>query len=127
MEAFEVAHEARYGYRMSRTIELVTLRVRGIGHTPSPPRRTHPERGPETPQTRALLGQGPAYFEGAWHEAAHYDREKLGAGDRIKGPAIIAEYSATTVLPPGWKLEVLTSGALVLTPSGARPATSPRG
>jgi N-methylhydantoinase A/oxoprolinase/acetone carboxylase beta subunit len=32
-----------------------------------------------------------------------YDRTRLRAGNRFSGPAIVAEYSATTVVPPGWR------------------------
>ena len=30
-----------------------------------------------------------------------YDREKLGAGNRVDGPAVIEQYDTTTVIPPG--------------------------
>jgi N-methylhydantoinase A len=29
-----------------------------------------------------------------------YDREKLGPGQVVEGPAIIGEYSSTTLVPP---------------------------
>jgi N-methylhydantoinase A len=35
-----------------------------------------------------------------------YDRERLRPGDAIEGPALVAEYTSATVLPPGARLEV---------------------
>jgi 5-oxoprolinase (ATP-hydrolysing) len=54
------------------------------------------------------------YTGGRWHETPLYRREKLGSGDRIDGPAIIAEANATTVVEPGWRAEVTTLDHLVL-------------
>ena len=31
-----------------------------------------------------------------------YERDKLQAGDRIEGPAIIEQYDTTTIVPPGF-------------------------
>ena len=39
---------------------------------------------------------------------------QLHPGDRIAGPAIIAEANATTVVEPGWQAEVTRLGHLVL-------------
>jgi len=47
-------------------------------------------------------------------DACIYDRHKLQSGDRISGPAILVEYSATTLLPPGCVLTVDAYGNLVI-------------
>ncbi|MGW6461982.1 hydantoinase B/oxoprolinase family protein, partial [Streptomyces sp. NPDC055078] len=49
-------------------------------------------------------------------------RADLGPGDRVDGPAIIAETDATTVVDPGWRAEAGDGGHLVLTRVRARPA-----
>ena len=41
-------------------------------------------------------------------------RERLRAGNRLAGPAVLAEYSGTTVLPPGWRARVDTYENLLL-------------
>jgi 5-oxoprolinase (ATP-hydrolysing) len=51
---------------------------------------------------------------GKWHDAPLYLREKLGAGDQLSGPAIIAEANATTVVEPGWRATVTDLDQLVL-------------
>jgi len=54
------------------------------------------------------------YFDGcAWSSAVHR-REELAVGRRLRGPAVICEYSATTLVPPGWRLTVDALGGLVL-------------
>jgi N-methylhydantoinase A/oxoprolinase/acetone carboxylase beta subunit len=45
-----------------------------------------------------------------------YRRDNLRAGDVFSGPAIVAEYSATTLIPPDWKVCVDNYGQLLLTP-----------
>ena len=45
-----------------------------------------------------------------------YDRAKLRAGNRISGPAIVTEYSATTLIPPDWSGRVDRNGNLILEP-----------
>ena len=42
-------------------------------------------------------------------------RDRRRPGVIVEGPALIAEYSATTLLARGWRCEVLPSGALLLT------------
>jgi 5-oxoprolinase (ATP-hydrolysing) len=49
-------------------------------------------------------------------------RDALQPGDKIKGPAIIAEANATTVVEPGWQAEVTPLDHLVLKRVKARPA-----
>ena len=41
-----------------------------------------------------------------------FDRERLAVGARIGGPAIVEEAGGTTVIPPGWTIEVDGNGAL---------------
>ena len=49
-----------------------------------------------------------------------YERDLLRAGDRFRGPAIVAEFSATTVVPPGVVCRVDARGNLVMDIAGGR-------
>jgi N-methylhydantoinase A len=49
-------------------------------------------------------------------KTALYHRENLRAGDAFSGPAIVAEYSATTLIPPDWRARVDDYGQLLLVP-----------
>src|SRR5207244_3355696 len=51
---------------------------------------------------------------GKWHAAPLYRREDLGAGQRIDGPAVIAEAHATTVVEPEWRATLTPLNHLVL-------------
>ena len=39
-------------------------------------------------------------------ESTVYERDRLAIGDIITGPAIIEQFDATTVIPPGWSARV---------------------
>jgi N-methylhydantoinase A len=107
VQAFHEAHRARYGYALDRAVELVTARLRATGEVEAaPPPVEPPEDGD------AQVGRATAIFDGRAHGAAHYLRRRLRPGARLAGPALIIEYSATTVLPPDATAEVMAGGAL---------------
>jgi N-methylhydantoinase A/oxoprolinase/acetone carboxylase beta subunit len=43
-----------------------------------------------------------------------YDRDKLGIGAHFAGPAIVEQFDATTVVPPGWRASVDRFANLIL-------------
>ncbi len=105
---FHQEHQRRYGYsHPGREVELVTLRLRASIATRSPGMRaeTH-ERHPVT--------TAPVFFGGKFRPARIYDRSSLRTGERYAGPAVITEYSATTVVPPGMKFGVDRAGNLII-------------
>jgi N-methylhydantoinase A len=62
----------------------------------------------------APIGRRPVWFAGAWHDTPIVDRAALGAGDVVRGPAVIEEYGSTLPVPPGVQVEVDRLGSLVL-------------
>src|SRR5512140_7684 len=54
------------------------------------------------------------YSGGQWHPAALVVREDLRPGDRVPGPAVIAERNATTVVEPGWEASITDLDHIVL-------------
>ena len=116
VESFHRANERRYGYAdPARSTEIVNVRVRLIGATPKPelPRR----RAGGADASVAVLGTRRTVFARRAWATPVYDRAKLRAGNRFAGPAILTEYSATTVLSPGWRARVDAYGNLSLTPA----------
>jgi N-methylhydantoinase A len=105
LSEFHRRHEQRYGYAdPAREVEIVTLRVRARGLTERP--RFKRERpGPADPG-RALIKEKSAYFSGRYYPTRVYERSLLKTGNRISGPALIFEYSATTAIPPGYACAV---------------------
>ena len=105
-ERFHELHEARYGWALEDTkIELVHLRARALSQRPMPAFR---KVAAKPLPASAILGTQRASFGGLC-SARLIDREALPEGVRFTGPAIIEEYSGTTLLPPGWTAS-LTAG-----------------
>jgi len=102
---FHGEHQQRYGYAdPARPVEVVNVRVRVIGLTET---INWPRRKLVDADSRgAITGRRRVYFAGKACDAAVYTREKLQPGNRLRGPAVISEYSATTVVPPGWQTRV---------------------
>ena len=53
-------------------------------------------------------------FDGTAVAARLMDREKLQAGNSFCGPALVVEYSTTTVVPPDYQCRVDVGENLVL-------------
>jgi len=111
-EAFAAAHRALYGFDLPRIpIEIVTLRLEAAGRIPSPAPTPPPAGGSLAAATlgrqRIALPEGPA-------EAPILERDRLPAGARFPGPAIVVQLDATTLVAPGWSAEVAPTGALLL-------------
>jgi N-methylhydantoinase A len=108
--AFDRAHARLFGHADSdRPVEVVTLRLRARGGgapVPSDP--------PARPGPRARSRMRRVVFDGRPHPTAVHRRDELVPGRRLRGPAIVCEYSATTLVPPGWRLTVDRLGGLLL-------------
>ena len=102
---FHHAHQRRYGYADEhRTVELVNIRVRVTAQTElieMPQSQVRTGNGSE-----AVLKTRKVLFDRRAFDTPVYDRSLLRAGDLFTGPAVIAEYSATTVVPPGCEARV---------------------
>jgi N-methylhydantoinase A len=111
-EHFHHAHQRRFGYHHpGKKIEAVTLRLRAILAQKSPPLLRSKNQRRSDKSLRASV-----FFASSSVETPVLNREQLSTGFTSAGPLIVAEYTATTVVPPGWKLSVHRSGALVLEP-----------
>jgi N-methylhydantoinase A len=110
---FHQAHRKRYGYAdESRPVEIVTVRVRMIV-------KAEPVAFPRSELRdgdgrQALMESVPVFFEKQSLGTAIYKRDQLRAGDKFHGPAIVVEYSATTVVPPGCAVAVDAYNNLVI-------------
>ena len=113
--AFHRAHDQRYGYfDRRRACEIVNIRARFEGRTPkfSLPKL---RRGSPDPAA-ARVGKSPVRFQGQKMLSPIYDRSRLLAGNRLRGPAIVTEYSATTLIAPEWSGRVDAIGNIILEP-----------
>ena len=113
-KAFYKEHEHRYGYAdPTREIEIVNIAIRLIAKTPKPSRpRSRSHRRDARP---AIVSQGKVYFHGKWTASPMYARSQLQAGNQFSGPAIVTDYSSTTVVLSGWHANVDTYQNIILT------------
>ncbi|HEV2093808.1 MAG TPA: hydantoinase/oxoprolinase family protein [Rubrobacter sp.] len=106
---FHAAHEGRYGYRMEdEPVELVNLRL--VATVPV----EKPALDEPGPSGEAQAGRREANFDGEWREVPVLDREKMGEGSPVEGPAIVDFREATCVVRPGWRGAIDRVGNLVL-------------
>jgi N-methylhydantoinase A len=104
-ELFHTQHEKAYGYaHPGRRLEIVNVRLRLTIPTPKPKLPTCTAGNPDPAPAR--VKSKPVWFGGRFRLTPLYDRERLEAGARFVGPAIVVEYSSTTVVPPDFSCEV---------------------
>jgi N-methylhydantoinase A len=65
--------------------------------------------------SEACIAQTSVIFANEALPTDFYRREALRPGNRIAGPAIVTEFSATTVIPPNFSAVVDTYQNLILT------------
>jgi N-methylhydantoinase A len=107
---FHAAHERRFGHALpGHPVETCSRRLRAVG-------RAEPVVLPSEPGEEGdpRLGRVTAIFDGRAHGAALYSRRRLRPGMRVEGPALVVEYSSTTVLPPATHAEVAGGGTLII-------------
>jgi N-methylhydantoinase A len=112
LREFEREHQRRYGYtHAKREIEIVTLRLRGILKSS----RSHAAAGAGAGKfSRRSASETRVVFGGGRVKTQIYAREELGTRKSFRGPAIVTEYSATTVVPPGKKFRIDDFGNLII-------------
>ncbi|GAA0901818.1 hydantoinase B/oxoprolinase family protein [Pseudonocardia zijingensis] len=120
---FEASHRKTYSFLMDRPLVVEAISVEATGLT-SPPDLSHLGE-----QEGAEPGAGPVdtvrlHVRGAWREVPLHQRERMGAGDVVTGPAIIAEANATTVVDDGWRATPTTAGHLLVERVAALEDTS---
>ena len=104
---FHDEHQRRYGYHhRGREIELVTIRLRvGLRATTTAEKRVRRTSVRGTAPVQAVE-RTPVRFEGKAVNTPVFERRDLVGGKFMRGPAVITEYSATAVIPPGKKFWV---------------------
>jgi len=114
---FDEAHRTLFhSADPERPLEVVGLRISGVGEEKGskPPHATAPSkrRVAVSPLTTATV-----VFAGKARRSAIHERDDLPVGARIRGPAVIVEYSSTTVVAPGWTATVDAHRNLHLKPA----------
>ena len=111
--AFDAQHHGRFGHsNADAPIEFVIARATALGDLG----RAEPSAiDAQDGDIESVISD--VSFSGKSYQAPVIQRENLSAGAAIPGPAIIAEPTATTVIPPGWDLTVDQYGIITATRS----------
>jgi N-methylhydantoinase A len=113
---FEGLHEKTYGYtHTGKPLEVVNLRLRLTVPVASRKPSTRSGKISTRGLVHALVKEKDVWFGDRIHRTPLYERDRLCAGLKFSGPAVVAEYSSTTVVPPGFTCRVDRESNLALT------------
>jgi N-methylhydantoinase A len=99
---FERAHQQMYGYiAPEEPMQAITFRMEAVGSVRPAELKAHPKAVVRIED--AIESKRDVWLSEAsgFVSCPVYDRDKLGPGHRIAGPAIIEQMDATTVVLPG--------------------------
>ena len=113
-DKFDEEHERLFTFALPLEHELVTLRsaVQGQGIKI---KRQPLAAGGSDPKA-AVVGKQKSFMEGKDVTAVVYDRAKLKAGNKVRGPAIVMEMDSTSVILPKHTGHVDKSGCILIYP-----------
>jgi N-methylhydantoinase A len=111
-QAFDLLHERQFTYHAAdQPVEIVNVRLIAVGKRRPIQLPKVQVKGSKT----VPVGRRPVYLHNPTPlECSIYQRDRLPAGYRITGPAVIQEYASTTLLFPGDNAEVAATGELII-------------
>ncbi len=117
---FDELHARHFGFRADAQAVLVaeSLEVEAVVANRDESAETAPL--PHASGSPPKVGTRRVWCADRWHDAPVYRRNVLVAGAVVRGPALIVEPHATTVVEPGWRATVHASGTLIMTRSRRR-------
>jgi N-methylhydantoinase A len=113
-KTFDSMHEQLFTFALEHQHELVNLRAIAQGRETLV--AAEQTRGGGGDVNAAIVEHTEVYVGGARQRAAIYDRTKLRAGQRVVGPAIVAQMDATTLILPDHAGEVDAVGSILIRP-----------
>ena len=119
-KAFIKQHEQEFGFTLpDRDIIIDDVRVRGVGKSPRDASRTADQQLKEIKDqlknvdNSNAYGSTEVYFEGGRRKTHIFKLENLQVGDRIPGPAIIADGTQTIVIPPSAAAVIIETHVII--------------
>lgn len=110
--AFHAKHLERFGYSdQSRPVEIVTARAKALAPGFRSPLARQPAATADSKPSNASVEWASVEWDRT-RRTKIIDRAQITAS--LKGPAVILQEDATTLLPPAWQAEPHKSGALIL-------------
>ncbi|MCJ1263646.1 hypothetical protein MMC22_003516 [Lobaria immixta] len=128
-KAFIKQHEQEFGFILpDRDIIVDDIRARGIGKSFEGLEKTVDEQLKEVSsrdlgkEKRYRMAQ--VYFEGGRRDTPIYKLEDLNVGDRVQGPAILADGTQTLVITPGATALIIETHVVINICSGESQGTT---
>jgi len=112
---FDRQHEQLFTFAHGKDHEIVILRAIVKSRNKGLAEIAVGESG--APLDAAKIRDTKFYYGDEWHDAIIFDREKLGEGSVVPGPAIVQEMDATTLILPGHAATVDSVGNLLINPA----------
>lgn len=118
-KAFVKQHDQEFGFTFpDRDIIIDDVRARGIGKTFDGLDKTVDQqlkdvKPKDVGKGEKIYGKSQVYFEGGRQETSIYKLEDLEIGDRVKGPAIIADGTQTIVVTPNASALVIKTHVII--------------
>ena len=120
--AFEAAHTLQYGFHSpEKQIIVETAQAEVIGASETLEDPVVEIDAADATAAVAPRDRAPVYMAGRHRETPIFYRENLKPGQRLAGPAVVVESTATTVVEPGWQAELTDRLHLLVTRIEARP------
>ncbi len=115
-DKFDERHAQIHGHAAKeRPVEVVSYRLRLRVAVPKYEPRAAPPPPSPRPADEAVKGQRTISLNGTTMQATLYERARLDIGATIAGAAVVEQFDATTLIPPGWSGRVDGYGNLILT------------
>lgn len=112
-ERFHAAHERSYTFRLDIPAEIVNFHLTALG------RVSKPQFRPIAADGRSIAGARKGrrmvnFDELGYHESAVYERDRLPPGATLRGPLVVEEPAATTLVFPDQSLSIDDYGLLYI-------------
>lgn len=112
-QAFDTAHKTLYGFLIPEkklVVDMITVEAIGTNAEVAQPKLDHDNTSLE----KSKKGTRSVFMKGEYRETGLYNRDEIPVGSVVKGPAIIIEKTATTVIEPGWNATMSKNLDLIL-------------
>ena len=114
-ERFNAEHEQLFTFKLDEGHEI--LLVRAVVKAAEAELQMPVLSAGKATLADCTLHESRLYYEGDWHPAPVYDRAKLHPGLSVDTAAIIQEMDSTTVVLPGHRASIDSSGNLLIKPA----------
>jgi N-methylhydantoinase A len=116
-QPFDDMHKQLFTFALDADKEIVNLRAVAQGRSAEIEARRLAKSGSRTPVAAAKIGVSKVFMDGKDMDATLYRRDKLKAGNKVDGPAIVLEMDSTTVILAGHTGNIDEFGNILIAPS----------